>query len=99
MTRNSVEKCFAVWNVIQNVLLTLKPNIYCFCLENHCQHGFVLLEIFAYPSNKRIIYGPELNLQISKSVYSLTCSYKKEIFLVKSFSEQVAAKGNFLEST
>ena len=62
MTGNSVEKCFAVWNVIQNVLLTIKPNIYCFYLEHHYQHGFVLLEIFAYPSNKRIIYGPELNL-------------------------------------
>ena len=30
---NIVEKqCFAVWNKTQNVLLTLKPNIYCFCL-------------------------------------------------------------------
>ena len=43
-------------------LLTLKPNIYCFYLEDHYQHSFVLLEIFAYPSNKRIIYGPEVNL-------------------------------------
>ena len=48
MTGNSIEKCFAVWNVIQDDLLTLKPNIYCFCLERYYQHGFVLLEIFAY---------------------------------------------------
>ena len=54
MTGNIVEKCFAVWNVIQNVLLTLKPNIYCFCL--------VICVIFAYPSNKHIIYGPQPNL-------------------------------------
>ena len=27
MTDNIVEKCFAVWNAVQNVLLTLKPNI------------------------------------------------------------------------
>ena len=45
--------------MIQNVLLTLKPNLYCFCLEHHYQHGFVLLEIFAYPSNDCIAYGPE----------------------------------------
>ena len=33
MIGNIVEKqCFAVWNVIQNVLLTSKPNICCFCL-------------------------------------------------------------------
>ena len=55
MTGSIVEKAyFAVWNAIQNVLLTLKPNIYCFCL--------IICVIFAYPINKRIIYGPELNL-------------------------------------
>ena len=55
MTRNIVEKkCFAVWNMIQNVLLTLKPNVYCFYL--------IICVIFAYPSNKRVIFGPELNL-------------------------------------
>ena len=43
--------------------MTLKPNIYCFCLEHHYQHGFVLLENLAYSRNKGIIYGPELNLQ------------------------------------
>ena len=33
MIGNIVEKqCFAVSNVIQNVLLTSKPNICCFCL-------------------------------------------------------------------
>ena len=64
MTGNNVGKqCYTVWwNVIQNVLLTLKPNIYCFCLEHHYQDNFVLLEIFAYPSNKHKIYRPELNL-------------------------------------
>ena len=62
MAGNSVEKCFAVWIVIQNVLLTLKPDMYFFCLEHHYQDSFALLNIFAYPSNKRIIYGPELNL-------------------------------------
>ena len=72
-----VEKCFAVWNVIQNVLMTLKPNIYCFCL--------VIYVTFAYPSNKRIIDGPY--------------SYKKYIFRVYYFSEQVAAKRNSLEAT
>ena len=30
MTGNSVEKCFAVWNVIEDALSTLKPNIYSF---------------------------------------------------------------------
>ena len=49
MTGNSIEKCFAVWNVIQDDLLTLKPTIYCFCLERYYQYGFALLEIFAYP--------------------------------------------------
>ena len=55
MTGSIVEKAyFAVWNAIQNVLLTLKPNIYCFCL--------IICVIFAYPSNERIIYGSQLNL-------------------------------------
>ena len=53
-TDSIVEKCFAEWNVIQGTLLTLKPNTYCFCR--------ILCLIFAYPSNKRIIYGTELNL-------------------------------------
>ena len=44
MTVNSVEKCFAVRNVIQNILLTLKPNLYCFCLEHHYQHGLFCLK-------------------------------------------------------
>ena len=54
MPDNIVGKsCFAVWNVIQNVLLT--NLIYtAFCL--------IICVIFAYSSNKRIIYGPELNL-------------------------------------
>ena len=53
MIGNIVEKqCFAVWNVIQNVLLTSKPNICCFCL--------IICVIFADPSNKPIIYGPQL---------------------------------------
>ena len=69
MTGNIVEKCFAVWNVIQDVFLTLKPNTYCFYL--------IIWAIFAYPSNKCIIYGPEL---ISKTMYSVIYSYKKEIF-------------------
>ena len=62
MTGNSVEKRFAVWNVIQDVLLTLKPNVYSSSLEHHDQDGFVFLEIFANPSSKLIIYGPELNI-------------------------------------
>ena len=53
LTGNIIEKCFAVWNMAQNVLLTLKPNIYCVCL--------IICVIFAYPSNKRKIYGPRLN--------------------------------------
>ena len=44
MTVNSVEKCFVVRNVIQNILLTLKPNLYCFCLEHHYQHGLFCLK-------------------------------------------------------
>ena len=63
-----------MWNSIEDVLLTLKPNIYCFCIEHHYQDGFILLEMFAYPRNKRIIYRPELN---SKTVNSVICSYKK----------------------
>ena len=47
---------------IHNVLLTLKPVIYPFRFEYHYQHGHALLEIFVYPSNKHVIYGPELNL-------------------------------------
>ena len=34
MGGNNIEKCFAVWNVIQDPLLTLKPNIYCFYREH-----------------------------------------------------------------
>ena len=64
MTGNSVEKCFAVWNVIQNFLLTLKPNIYCFCLEHYFQHDLFCL----FANNKCMIYGPELNL--SNRVFS-----------------------------
>ena len=46
VTGNVVEKkCFAVWNVIQNVLLTLKPNIYCFRREHHYQHGLFYLKL------------------------------------------------------
>ena len=44
---------------IQNALLALKPVIYCFRLKHHYQNGLLLLEILAYPSNKRVIYGPE----------------------------------------
>ena len=33
MTGNSVEKRVAVWNVIQDVVLTLKPNVHYFSLE------------------------------------------------------------------
>ena len=35
MTGNSVEKRVAVWNVIQDVLLTLKPNVHYFRLERY----------------------------------------------------------------
>ena len=35
---------------------------------------------------------------ISETVYSVICSYKKEIFQVYSFLEQVAAKKNSLEA-
>ena len=45
---------FCCVDVIQNILLTLKPNIYCFCL--------IICVIFAYPSNKCMMYGPEVNL-------------------------------------
>ena len=41
---NSVEKCFAVWNVIQKFLLILEHNIYCFCLEHRYQLGFFCLK-------------------------------------------------------
>ena len=40
-----LKKNVAVWNVIQNVLLTLKPNIYCFRREHHYQHGFFYLKL------------------------------------------------------
>ena len=49
--------------------------------------------ISAYANNKDIIYGPELNF---KTMYSVIYYYKKEIFRVYSFLEQVAAKGEFL---
>ena len=42
--------------------INFKTDLSCFYFEHHYQNGFVLLEIFAYPSNKRITYGPELNL-------------------------------------
>ena len=67
--------------------------MYWFCIEHSEQHGFVLLEIFVYPSNKRKIYEPKHDFRDSKIVYSVICSYKKEIFWVYSFSEQVVAKG------
>ena len=35
MTDNKVEKCFAVWNVNENVLSTLKSNMYFFRIQNH----------------------------------------------------------------
>ena len=88
MTGNIVEKCFAVWNVIQNVLLILKPNLNCCCL--------IICVIFAYPSNKRKFTDQNC---ISKTMYSVIYTNKKEIFRVYSFSEQVAAKGNSLEAT
>ena len=50
---NLIDYSFAVWNLIQNVLLTLKPNIYCSCLN--------ICAIFAYPSNKRVINEPQRN--------------------------------------
>ena len=43
----SVEKRFAMWNVIQNVLLTLKPNTYCFCFKQNYQHSLKFLHILA----------------------------------------------------
>ena len=57
------------WNVIQNVLLTLKPTVYCFCL--------IICVIFAHPTNESIMYGPELGLS---NRISVIYSYKKEIF-------------------
>ena len=63
MTSNSVEKYFALWNVIQNVLLILKPNLAIMLLPGTpLPTRLLLLKIFAYPSNKCIICGPELNL-------------------------------------
>ena len=58
--------CCVEWKIrsktkIQNVLLTSKPVIYCFRLEP-LPNRLVLLEISAYPSKKRVIYRPELNL-------------------------------------
>ena len=48
--------------MIQNVLLTLKPIIYCVHLEHHYQNGLFCSKFFAYPSSKLVICGPELNL-------------------------------------
>ena len=42
MTGNSVDKCFAVWNVIQDALLTLNSDIYCFCIKHHYQQAYNL---------------------------------------------------------
>ena len=85
MTGNSVEKsCFAVWNVIQNIL-TLKPNICCFCFEHHYEHGLFCLKFL--PILATSVLFTDQNW-ISKTMYSVICSYKKEIFSVYSSSEQ-----------
>ena len=66
---NSVEKCFVVLNVklevklrFKKVLLTLKPVTLLLSPWTPLPNRLVLLEIFVYPSNKRVLYGPELNL-------------------------------------
>ena len=61
MTGNSIEKCFAVWNVIQNVLLILKLLYTAFAL-NATANTACFARNIAYPSNKPVIYRLELNL-------------------------------------
>ena len=67
--KSTVEKhCLVEWNVKLRVEIKFKT-FYLF-LEFFCTDSvlnilltrMVLLEIFAYPSNERVIYGPELNL-------------------------------------
>ena len=61
---NSVEKyCFALLNVKLQVKIRIKTfNWLLKLLHINWTINTVLLEIFAYPSNKRVIYGPVLNL-------------------------------------
>ena len=62
MTGNSVEKCFAVLNVKLQVKLRFKSCYLLLSPWTPLLTRLVLLEIFAYPSNKRVIYGLLLNL-------------------------------------
>ena len=82
------------WNVIQNVLLALKPNIYCFCL--------IICVIFECPSNRRIIYGPELNLWNNVFYYQLLIHIKRKffgpIFFKTSYSEGEFPRGYWINT-
>ena len=68
--KSTVEKhCFVEWNVKLRVKIRFKT-FYLFLEFFNADSALnilltllVLLEIFAYPSNERVIYGPELNLQ------------------------------------
>ena len=81
-----------VWNLIQKVL-TWKPNICCFCFEQHYQHGMFCLKFL--PNLATNVLFTDQNW-ISKTMYSVICSYKKEIFLVYSSSEQVEFPRGYL---
>ena len=70
MTANSVDKHWS--NIVLNVKLQVKTRFKTFhlLLELFCTLSpgtplptrHPLTEIFEYPSNKRVIYGPQLNL-------------------------------------
>ena len=83
MTVNSVKKhCFLLLNVKWIIKIKFKTfylNFWNFYIL--LQTGLVLLEIFAYLSNKQVVYGPELGLL--KLVLSACWFFKKSTTLAK----------------
>ena len=90
MTGNSVEKCFAMWNVIQDVFMWLKPNVYCFCLERHGLFCLKFLHILAQQAH---------NLRTGNESQKPCIQLFAVVIRVYSFSEQVVAKENSLKAT
>ena len=56
-------KQFFFLGPIQNVFVWLKPNTYCFCLDQHYKHGLFYFKILHIITRSAIIYRPELNLE------------------------------------
>ena len=73
----------------------LKPNISCFYLQHGYKHGVVCLKFSHILAQKAYDLWTRTESKLKNQ--NFICSYKKENFVIYSFSEQVAAKENFLE--